>query len=242
MNREDLKKINNMNELFKIWREVQCNEDEESLKLTKHNNSKITKEHFCIDGIIDEDVYKKQGKKILFISNEANIVEYDAPKEINRIEDFKRYYESGQDEWKGKMRERICALYKVISGIEKDSIPDNKVAINFAFMNINKRGGSGKIDSHVYNYCKAYKEFIVREIELISPDYIVWIGTKTYELTRDLGVVNDYFLIENKKIPVIKMWHTSYYQGKIKPLPGYKNKVIGKLCAKLKQEMEYYEI
>jgi len=248
MNKDNLKNINDISELFELWQEAQINESEDSLRLTKYKglSSEIEKDFFVVDGIIDIDVYNKQKRKVLFISNEANIAKHESPIK-NRIIDFKEYYETGKDEWDGKMRERICALYKVISGIDIDRIPDNKVAKSFAFMNINKRGGGEKIDSHVDEYCKVYKDFIVREIELISPDYVVWLGAKTYDNRlpfKYLGAIKKdgkgYFEINGKQIPLIRMWHTSYYRGKNDPLPGYKNKIIGKLCAKLRQEMKYY--
>ena len=49
-----------------------------------------------------------------------------------------------------------------------------------------------------------------------------------------------YIVIDHKETPILRMWHTSYYQGKIDPLPGYTNRIIGKLCAKCKEEMERY--
>ena len=51
-----------------------------------------------------------------------------------------------------------------------------------------------------------------------------------------------YFLIGDKKIPILRMWHTSFYQGKIEPLQGYSNKIIGKLCAKCREEMKRYNL
>lgn len=32
-----------------------------------------------------------------------------------------------------------------------------------------------------------------------------------------------YFIINNKKVPILRMGHTFYYQGKIEPLPEYAN-------------------
>lgn len=51
-----------------------------------------------------------------------------------------------------------------------------------------------------------------------------------------------YFIINNKKVPILRMWHTSYYQGKIEPLLGYANKIIGKLCAKCLEELKKYQL
>jgi hypothetical protein len=49
-------------------------------------------------------------------------------------------------------------------------------------------------------------------------------------------------LINDKQIPILRMWHTSYYQGRIEPLRGYANRIIGKLCAKCREEMERYHL
>lgn len=51
-----------------------------------------------------------------------------------------------------------------------------------------------------------------------------------------------FFNISGKKVPILRMWHTSYYQGRIDPLHGYSNRIIGKLCAKCLEEMKMYNL
>jgi len=103
--------------------------------------------------------------------------------------------------------------------------------------------------SHIEEYCKRYQDFIKREIEIINPDVVVWLGIKTYDMKLHIKYLGArcekdkrYFIIERKKVPILRMWHTSYIYGYIKPLPGYSNKIIGKLCAKCLKELERYNI
>ena len=42
-------------------------------------------------------------------------------------------------------------------------------------MNLNKRGGSQKINRKIFeNYVNEYKEEIKEEIQILQPDYIIW--------------------------------------------------------------------
>ena len=115
-------------------------------------------------------------------------------------------------------------------------------------MNINKRGGAEKIGAHVKEYCEKYSDKIRTEINIINPDIVIWIGAKSFDWglhTKYLGAVEEkgliFFEINGKRVPIIRMWHTSYYRARIKPLEEYDNAIIGKLCAKLKMEMKKYE-
>lgn len=238
--------------LFKEWKLAQEQEPDDIWKLTKSGQN-ITKKHFREDGIIDEKVFSKEKRKILFISNEANDDNYSASVNANpsNIKDYIRYYECGVDDWKGKMRERTSAIYKIVAGISINEMSDSDAAIHYAVMDINKRGGGPDVKSakHIEEYCRYYKEFIKKEIEIINPDVVVWLGVKTYDkqlYKKYLGAKskgkNRYFDINGKIVPILRMWHTSYYQGRIAPLSQYSNKIIGKLCAKCLEEMKKYDL
>lgn len=245
-------KSEQLEQLFIEWEYAQENEPDFSWELTRGGKN-ITKSHFRRDGIIDEVVFSKEKRKILFISNEANDDEYSAkfnPKPSS-IVDYQKYYETGHDDWKGKMRERTSAIYKIVAEIGIDEMSNSDATIHYAVMDLNKRGGSADVKNgfHIQAYCNYYKEFIRKEIEIINPDIVIWLGTKTYDADLhikylDAKKVGDkvYFFINDKKIPILRMWHTSFYQGKIEPLQGYSNRIIGKLCAKCKEEMERYNI
>ena len=161
------------------------NEPDSSWKLTQGGEN-ITKNHFRRDGIIDEAVFSKEKRKVLFISNEANDDEYSAKfnSKPSNIDDYRKYYETGCDDWKGKMRERTSAIYKVVADIGINEMSDSDAAIHYAVMDLNKRGGGADIKSalHIQEYCKYYKEFIKKEIKIINPDVVVWLGTKTYDI------------------------------------------------------------
>ena len=65
--------------------------------------------------------------------------------------------------------------------------------------------------------------------------------------TKYLGAEQDidgkvYLVIDRKKVPILRMWHTSFYRAKIKPMKIFENKTIGKLAAKMQEELERYEI
>lgn len=235
--------------LFADWQEAQKNEPDSSWQITNGGNSNITKAHFQIDGIVDEEVFADEQRKILFISNEANGNEYGAKERVvsNCLDDYRTYYEIGYDNWKGKMRERVCALYKIAA--RRRDISDADAAIHFAFMDLNKRGGGASVKGgeHIVKYCEIYADFIRQEIEIIDPDVVIWLGTNTYDRNiacrflgaKDIGHKR-YFMLFGKQVPIIRMWHTAYYQSKIESLPGYRDKTVGKLCAKLETEMTRY--
>jgi len=242
-----MKKTEKLNALFDKWQNKQKVEPPDSLKNTKIESNKILPEKFCKDGIVSENTYLNEKIKILIISNEANDEDYAEELDTDRRNDFKTYYESGIDNWKGKMRERYCEMYKLITGNRQMETSD--AAIHFAVMNINKRGGgnsigcSGNKGMHIEKYCEYYKKEIWDEIEIIDPDIIIWSAINTFYLVESvLGAkkINGKTVLEinEKVIRVIRMWHASYYQGRIEPLPEYKNKIIGKLMAKLKNELD----
>lgn len=65
--------------------------------------------------MIDEETYRREVCRILFISSEANDDAYSVAvnKELDTTEDYRTYYCGGHDDWKGKMHERLseCIRY-----------------------------------------------------------------------------------------------------------------------------------
>ncbi|MBQ9606570.1 MAG: hypothetical protein IJV16_05275, partial [Lachnospiraceae bacterium] len=57
------------------------------------------------------------------------------------LDDYRRYYETGHDDWLGKMRERTSAIYKVVAGIAVNEMSDSEAAIHYAVMDLKMRGG-----------------------------------------------------------------------------------------------------
>ena len=160
-----ISKSEQLEQLFLKWELAQENESDSLWQLTKGGNN-ITKSHFRRDGIIDEAVFAKETRKTLFISNEANDDEYSAKTNAkpNNIDDYRRYCETGYDDWLGKMRERTSALYKIIAGIGIMEMSDADAALHYAVMDLNKRGGGSDVKSaaHIEEYCKYYQNFIKR--------------------------------------------------------------------------------
>ena len=239
-----------LQKLFAEWETAQENEPESSWKITNGGNKNIGKAHFRRDGIIDESVYRNETRKVLFISAEANDNEYSACTLDRRdtVQDYLEYHRTGIDDWKGKMRERLAEIYKVICGIERNALPNREAVLHFAVMDINKRGGGSTIKdgSHIEEYCRCYADYIRREIEIIDPDIVAVIGTNLYDMKLHgsyLGAVNKgggryFFDIKGKQVPVLRLYQTAYYQGRNEPLPGYEdNRIIGKQAARCVEEL-----
>lgn len=229
-------KTEKLNNLFDDWMK---NSDYE----TYHRHG------FMKDGIIDEAEFEKQEKKVLFISNEANVENYDnSPKTItDRRCQFNEYFNSGIDNWSGKMRERICCLYQVVNQDFQNKKTPYKVANKFAFMNLNKSGGGNICDiENIEDYCKKYKDYIKKEIEIISPDIIIWLGCNTYvniPIKFDAKDSKDHKYkiidIDRKQVPIIRMWHTSYTRIRSADrLNKFDNLIIDKMAYKLDCEIK----
>ena len=247
-------KSEQLEQLFLEWESEQKNEPDVIWKLTNGGNTNITKEHFRRDGIIDEATFKKEKVKVLFISAEANDNEYSAliNSRPNSVDDYREYHFTGNETWKGRMRERLAELYKVIGGVERDALSNPEAAMHFAIMDINKRGGGPEIKSgkHLKAYCKHYAGYIRREIEIIDPDIVAIVGTNLYDTGLHksfLGAFSvngkSYFDLNGKKVPILSLWQTSYYQGKNEPLAGYEdNRIIGKQAERCISELKRFEL
>ena len=245
-------KSEQLEQLFLEWESEQKNEPDVIWKLTNGGNTNITKEHFRRDGIIDEATYEKENVKVLFISAEANDNEYSAltNSRPNSVDDYREYHFTGNETWKGRMRERLAELYKVIGGVERDALSNPEAAMHFAIMDINKRGGGPEIKSgkHLKAYCKHYAGYIRREIEIIDPDIVAIVGTNLYDTGLHksfLGAFSvngkSYFDLNGKKVPILSLWQTSYYQGKNEPLAGYEdNRTIGKQAVRCINELKRF--
>lgn len=229
---KEAQKKRSLNKLFELWRKAHCIEKNFGDTIPKDDNRIIAYNSFYKDGIVNNDMYNNSKVKVLFVSNEASIscdrglLIPDTAKTIvgdacgNTVGSFRLYAEDNEDEyWSTKMRIKYGEMYRIIIGesIDKENWMDKNREYNncFAIMNINKRGGFGSIQKNVFNnYVKRYKEFILKEIELLKPDIIIWCGEKTYEESlRVMYKLTDfnenYDIINNKKTKIVKMYHTS---------------------------------
>ena len=247
-------KCQQLEKLFKAWEKVQAEEPDYIWMLTRGNSRNITKEHFRRDGIIHERTYVKEKRKVLFISAEANDDEYSAAtnKRPNTVEDYLYFNQTGYDDWRGHMRLRLAEIYKVICQIERNSMSNSEAALHFSVMDLNKRGGRSTIDKgkHIQAYCKRYADFICKEIEIISPDVVAFIGINLYNMgihTDYLGAIDEggkcFFFMNNRKIPILSLYQTSYYQGKGEVAYGYEDdRVIGKQVSRCLSEMKRFDM
>ena len=232
-----MSKTSELNRLFKIWQQKQKKETPESLEKTMLKNTKtILPCFFCEDGIICEDQYNSEVVKTLFITNEPNIEGQENIDPISsRIKNFKDYKNSHQDDWRGKLRQRICEiLYPAITNTNETYFPVNDGydnATKIAFMNLNKRGGKGNTEKHLKEYCDYYKKEIIEEIKIIDPCVIIWLGKKSFNMCASVLFDNiidcdNYWIvtIDNRNIPLISTYHTSARISAEKRAEDIKNK------------------
>lgn len=241
-----------LKELFSRWEKRQDSEPDDLWKVTNGGNANISRSHFRRDGIIDEPTFEKERIKVLFISNEANDDQYSAASRTrtDTVRDFREYHLTGRDDWKGMMRLRVSALYKVITGQDPDVMTDSEAALHYAVMDLNKRGGGSDIHggSHLKAYCLEYRDFIRREIDIIDPDIIAWLSIASFQSDIPescLGAYGErgrkYLRLESGKVcPILGLWHTSYIGSSIEPLEGYRDIRVGRQAAKCLLEMERY--
>ncbi|MCH5320215.1 MAG: hypothetical protein J1E36_00530, partial [Eubacterium sp.] len=193
-------KTEQLERLFEEWQQEQINEPKETLDKTMLKDAKIVRfNSFCKDGIICEEQFEKEKIKVLFIGNEPNI---DNKKDIedwkkgkefplvtSQISDFNNYFDEHHDDWTGKLRQRICeVIYPAMLEPHKNAFPVENGWVNakkIAFMNLNKRGGKGNIEDHLKNYCNEYKEYIKKEISIINPDIIIWLGKSSFDMCNN---------------------------------------------------------
>lgn len=214
--------------LFNEWKQAQKDEPKKSLKKTMLKGAEIVEyDFFCKDGIVCEEEYKNESIKILFIANEPNVEHKsnidDGKKpnpESSQLDSFEDYYKSHEDDWSGRLRKRICEiLYPSLIDLEEREFPvENgwKNAKKIAFLNLNKRGGKGSIENHLKHYCEYYKDYILKEIDIINPDVIIWLGKGSFKMCSNSVFDNmidmgDYYRVEinNKDYSLISTFHTS---------------------------------
>ena len=234
---ECMKSLSEIGKVFEKWIDAHCVEKGSLSTIPESEKEIIAYNSFYKDGIIDEAGYRAAKVKVLFISNEASIgtsnIVNDSKDDKRKIGNscgntaysFKEYAERDiSDNWTTKMRIKYGEMFRIILGEEinkEDWINRNKnYNKRFAMMNINKRGGFGKVQMEKYlNYIDTFKDFILKEIQLINPDIIVWCGVNTYDkAAKKLFADFEYKRVENlfatiklnnRDVKIIKMYHTS---------------------------------
>ena len=217
-----------LDSLFEEWKQQICKDEV------------LRARPFIKDGIIDDTVYNKQKIKTLFVSNESNIDGYfDLNTDYDIRTDFKIYAKTGCDNWRGKLRERVSCLYQVVVNSYNNS--PCEYAKSFAFINLNKTGGGNQIDNRIQYFCERYKEYIRKEIELIHPNLIVWLGCNTFDndFIREscVGIIKSGDTFYYNETPVIRMCHTSYSHIKGERLNAFDNVIVDRMAYRLNREI-----
>jgi len=233
MDLETLRKTDSLEELFGKWykEQTECT-DEKLLKYAK--TSGISLKSFCEDGAVCMDEWRNaKGKRVLYILKEAN--GSNASKEENgkcvgTYGDPSSFWVKeclGQGSCTSlpKLVEKLVNAQYLLEQKEKGIKGEDLCPFDFggkdkihtgqmAFMNLNKMGGaSGTYESYLSSYIRVFKNFIIREIELLDPDIIVCGGT--YDRLRD----NVYTTQEERRIltehrPLtIRLTHPSYWKN-----------------------------
>lgn len=197
LNAEVKSEINNcseIEELFSYWKKAQAKDSDykKAVIYSKKKDSEkicnfISSESFTPDGIICKEKWERADKKVLYIMEEANgnafskgKIDYTKapPKQSIRIdvdENGKEEFWFQQVVYGAKDRRKI---YPKLNKIQQKITGKKENLISAAYMNLNKRGGfqnlipKGICDN--YNqYIDKYHDFIMKEIEMMKPDYIV---------------------------------------------------------------------
>jgi len=175
------------------------------------------REGFHRDGVVYEDVFVKQNKRVLFVILEAN----------SRKGKYDQYY--GKDlrwvfgeEAVGKSIDKnigvwIMAILDNASTYEKlDRIEARDQFRRVAFMNLKKLSGSGTADySAISIQAWLDREYIKQEIEIVKPTLIVACGKETNRIFKRIVSKNPYDYIDESgnwkynAIPVIQSHHPS---------------------------------
>lgn len=211
---QSLKSCRNLDELFDLWIEATVRDP-----MFSEVDESTLRSSFCKDGINNDEAFASQPIKVLFLSNESNESgDENRTENPDRRSAFMDYFNKKTDDWRGKLRRRCCQLYRVITGGDT-SVNVSDAAECFAFMNIKKNGGGAVVDIDVMtDYSIRYAEFVKMEIELISPDIIVWCGFSTFcipEIKEAFGIkmnsVSSIGIFEGcgRPVPVIGTYHTS---------------------------------
>lgn len=199
----DLTKINSTEELFALWQEAHCIEQD-----TNYLSSNIPKDVFLPDGIIESNKFQNSSQKILFIAKEANWFQSDAelsPNEPVETMFWHREVAFGNVD-KTQFSYRLAMLANAIMTSDYTVIDkSHEVLQSVAVINLNKRGGYAYCVWDTLNtYVKTYQDFIRRQIDMIQPDLIVCCG---YDVK---WLLNEYSLAPNCN-NIVWVYHPSYF-------------------------------
>ena len=183
--------MNKNEELNKLFEEWKIKHSEESYNADTIEVLHVDKESWCEDGF----VFEEKSNTVLYILNETNL---DNGNKANGQFWFKENF--------GQLKHPIINRVQDMQAILCAEL-ENLTMQDISYMNINKRGG---FDSCNYNtlkkYYYKYKEFIIKEINIIDPNIIVFAtGNNGIDIYNDLIADKDKINCKN----IIFMSHPS---------------------------------
>lgn len=189
------KSYKTINELFEEWKERHNTECKESYSKTAPADEKDNipdydefKGSFCHDGYLGEGEEEKAN--ILFICRESNVSgkisdNYFWLKEVVKAKMSGEYYIKDYTDVKNRKRDRAAQTkyFNCLNNII-NNFQNTKTTIHLCgYMNINKRGGFSSCSfKQLENYAVLYKNYILKEIELLNPNFIVILGKLPCEI------------------------------------------------------------
>ena len=196
-----------LKELFDSWRD--------KYKKTKqkgcfNEDYKGREEWFFPDGFLSNN----NKCEILFISKESH--EEEAPDNDDNTDFWMRRMVSGKykeviidgkkvsdrGDKQIKYPRYLTAIYnKLNKDVEDDNYVEDKEnqfkkLFNCGYMNLNKHGGGSSIGNHFKELVESDKEFIKKQIEIMSPAQIVLLGANLYRDFSKIGIFGDYDIYE----------------------------------------------
>ena len=197
-----MQKTQQLNELFDRWQQF----------------TPAPAKSFVRDGIINEALYDQQKTKVLFLCKEPNQTSAQEAIESSRIWDFREWWRN--ELWGGFS---ICLstwAKGIISGfVPFDEISDSErlnALHSVSFMNIKKTGGLGNaVWLELYEYVNQHKDFIVEEIDIIKPSFIIAsikcldFKTLLFDNSERVSTGHGIDIVLWRGIPIIDFYHPS---------------------------------
>ena len=221
---EEINKCQTLEELFIQWKKAHNNEENfletfPQCPFCSNTPNEQFKESFCKDGITslegkDDNKNMLDNNKIdvLFVLKESNCGGIKA----NDIFWFNDCVDDKEREfYKGRLQRALISLSNV------NSKP------NFGYINLNKRGGySTTNDKRLQAYTLKYYPFIKKQIEILSPKYIIFCGcfdtfvnackiqdknnNQLRKWNRKNPIIQKYYYNEEKYADIVYIYHPSH--------------------------------
>lgn len=205
------KSAESLEELFCLWKKAHEAEVEEKTwpETCPFNSENKAQKNFTLDGRLGES--PKGG--VLFVCKESNLSEDEkkGEKTFWMKETVQQSYTSTCESARAKAARTIYRnrLEAVLGTLRENGYDVPHHLKDCAYMNLNKRGGVSRTRYKILKkYVKKYQLFLIREIELLAPDVIVFCGCYN-------GVAEHLFSLKEEE----KLWNRKPVLAKLKDKP-----------------------